>query len=240
MESFNMIDDRSDPTSPSPWRRQRYSILTKIVTLGVGAMTLATSAFAQSALDHLACYAVKDPLRKGTSTVTLTNAGVTQSCTIGSRAQLGCLATEPSDVVPAPPGGGPAPGNVGDFLCYKLSCPKPFPPGAQMTDGFGGTRVVRFKAALFLCAPATRGTEMGSSTTTTTLASGPCDFNSDSRSCEGTCGNGGHCSAVTSGGACECRTTSCGDASTPECNGFCNPGQACTFDITGCRCLNIP
>jgi len=44
--------------------------------------------------DHLACYVVKDPVRKGKSTLTLTNAGVTQSCTIGSRAQLGCLETQ--------------------------------------------------------------------------------------------------------------------------------------------------
>src|SRR5207245_1614866 len=75
---------------------------------------------------------------------------------------------------------------------------------------------------------------------TLTLAPGPCDFNSDTRRCEGTCGNGGHCSAVTSGGACECRTTACGDADAPECNGFCDPGQACTFYFTECKCLDIP
>ena len=57
----------------------------------VGLMMLVTSALAQPASDHLACYLVKDPVRKGTSTVTITNAGVTQSCTIASRAQLGLL-----------------------------------------------------------------------------------------------------------------------------------------------------
>ena len=135
----------------------------------------------------------------------------------------------------------PDAGNVGQFLCYKLFCPKPFPPAAEMTDEFGGTRVVRFRAAQFLCAPATRSTETtGSTTTSTTLAPSSCDFNSDERRCEGTCGNGGHCSAITSGGACECRTTPCGDADAPECNGFCGAGEACTFDLTGCRCLNIP
>ena len=210
------------------------------ITVLVGAMTLATSAFAQSSSDHLACYSVKDPVRKGKSTLTLTNAGVTQTCTIGSRAQLGCLETQATDILPTPPGGGPTPGNVGNFLCYKLVCPKPLPPAGQMTDQFSGTRVVTFKAAQFLCAPTTRGTETIVSTTTTTLAAGACDFNSDSRRCEGTCGNGGHCSAVTSGGACECRTTPCGDADAPECNGFCGAGQSCTFDLTGCRCLNIP
>ena len=206
----------------------------------VGVMTFATFAFAQQASDHLACYLVKDSAPKGKSSLTVTNAGVTQSCTIGSRAQLGCLETQTSDIVPAPTGGGPAPGNVGDFLCYKLFCPKPFPPAAQMTDQFKGTRVITFKAALFLCAPATRGATTGS-TTTTTLPLGPCDFNSDARRCEGSCGGGGHCAAVTSGGACECRTTACGDADAPDCNGFCDPGQSCTLDLTGgCTCLNIP
>jgi hypothetical protein len=105
-----------------------------------------------------------------------------------------------------------------------------------MTDQFSGMRVVKFKAAQFLCAPATRGAEVGP-TTTTTLAPGPCDFNSNSRRCEGTCGNGGHCSAVTSGGACECRTTACGDASAPECDGFCSAGKSCTFDLRAAAAL---
>ena len=209
-----------------PMTRPAHRSRITAVAIAVGAMTLATSTLAQPASDHLACYLVKDPVHKGMSTVTIMSAGVTQSCTVASRAQLGCLETQTPD--------------VGDFLCHRLVCPKPFPPAAQMTDQFGGTRVVRFRAAQFLCAPATRGPATTGSTTTTTLASGPCNFNSDSRRCEGTCGDGGHCSAVTSGGACECRTTACGDASAPECNGFCNPGQACTFDITGCSCLNIP
>ena len=130
-----MTDDRSKTASLSPWWRQSVILVTIAgFTLGVGAMMLATSTFAQPASDHLACYLVKDPMRKGTSTVTITNAGVTQSCTIASRAQLGCLETQASNVVPAPPGAGPEPGNVGDFLCHRLVCPKPFPPAAEMTD----------------------------------------------------------------------------------------------------------
>ena len=101
-----MTDDRSKTASLSPWWRHfvpmptaggtapmtpdetpgpisRHRILTKVVTLGVGAMTLATWAFAQPASDHLACYLVKDSARKGKSTLTLTNAAVTQSRTIG-------------------------------------------------------------------------------------------------------------------------------------------------------------
>src|SRR5262245_15146490 len=140
-------------------------IIPGIVAL-VGALAVATSTFAQPASDHLACYFVKDPVRKGSSTLTLTNAGVTQTCTIGSRAQLACPETQTSAVVPPPPGGGPAPGNVGDFLCYRLVCPKPFPPAAQMADSFSGGRVLKFKAAQYLCAAATRSTETSVSTTT--------------------------------------------------------------------------
>jgi hypothetical protein len=87
---------------------------------------------------------------------------------------------------------------------------------------------------------ATTTTTVASGTTTTTLTSGPCNFNSSTRSCEGTCSAGGHCSAVASGGACECRTTACGDASAPECNGFCAPDEACIFLVTGCKCEGIP
>ena len=208
----------------------------------VGAMALGGSALAQSASDDLACYRVTDSVRKGKISLTLTNAGVTQSCTMNARARFGCLATSTSHVIPPPPGGGPTPGNVGDFLCYQLSCPKPFPPTAQMTDDLGGKRILKFRRGTYLCAAAARGPELtGATTTTTTLAPGPCDFNSNSRRCEGTCGNGGHCSAVTSGGACECRTTACGDASAPQCNGFCtNPGDSCTFNLTGCSCISIP
>jgi len=76
--------------------------------------------------------------------------------------------------------------------------------------------------------------------TTTTIPAGPCDFDSSSRRCTGRCGNGGHCSAVASGGACECRKTSCGDADAPECNGFCARDEACLFTLTGCSCVGIP
>ena len=207
----------------------------------VGALALGATALAQPASDHLACYHVTDSVPKGTVSVTLTNAGVTQSCSMNARARFGCLETQTSHVVPTPPGGGPAPTNVGDFLCYRVFCPKPFPPAAQMTDELGGKRVVTFRRGTYLCAAATLGPQTVTSTTTTTLPAGPCNFNSNDQRCEGTCAGGGHCSAVTSGGACECRSTACGDASTPECRGFCtDPSESCTFNLTGCSCVRIP
>jgi len=206
----------------------------------LGAVALAAPGLAQTG-DNVACYTVRDSAKRGAFTLTVTNAGVTQSCRVTVPARLGCLATQVSNVVPTPPGDGPSPGATADLLCYLLVCPRPFPPAVQMTDGLGGQRVVRFKRSQLLCAPAIRGPATSvSSTTTTTTPPGPCDFNSSDRKCEGTCGNGGHCSAVASGGACECRTTACGDASSPSCDGFCTPDAACLFTVTGCSCVSIP
>src|SRR5882724_7204534 len=158
----------------------------------LGAATLAAPALGQTD-DHVACYKVKDRAKRDVFTLTVTNAGVTQSCRV------------------------------------------------TVPEGFGGQRVVNFKRAQLLCAPATRGpATIVSSTTTTTVPSGPCDFNSSDRKCEGTCGDSGHCSAVASGGACECRTTPCGDADSPSCDGFCAPDEACIFTVTDCSCVSIP
>ena len=57
----------------------------------LGAVTLAASALGQTG-DHVACYKVKDRAKRGAFTVTVTNAGVTQSCRLTVPARLGCLA----------------------------------------------------------------------------------------------------------------------------------------------------
>src|SRR6266566_4980754 len=59
--------------------------------------------------------------------------------------------------------------------------------------------------------------------------------------CQGECGAGGVCSAAASSGSCECRTTPCGQADAPTCDGFCtDPAKACVFNLTGCSCVRIP
>jgi hypothetical protein len=209
----------------------------------LGVVTLAVPAPAQTG--GVACYHVRDHARHRAFTLTVTNAGVTQSCRVKVPARLGCLGIQTSGVAPAPPGA-PSPGAGGDLLCYQIRCPRPFPPAAEKTDEFGGQRVIDFRRAQLLCVPTTNPpptttTSPGTgvpSTTTTTVAPRSCEFN-DGR-CEGTCGNGGHCSAVVSGGACECRTTPCGDADSPSCEGFCARDEACVFDLSGCRCVSIP
>ena len=193
-----------------------------------------------------ACYKVNDPAPRRTFTMTVTNAGVTQTCKVRSPARAGCLGTQVSSIVPAPPGGSST-GAARDVLCYRLRCPRPFPAAAQRDDELGGRRIVKFRRAMLLCAPTaddsspSTTTTLGigiSTTTTTTVAPRQCEF--DDGHCVGTCGNGGRCSAVASGGACECRRTACGDADAPSCAGFCERDEACVFDLTGCRCVSIP
>jgi len=193
----------------------------------------------------VACYVVKDHARHQAFRLTVTSGGITQSCRLKVPARLGCLGTQISGITPAPPGG-PSTGATGDTLCYQLRCPRPFPPAMQRTDEFGGQRVVNFRRNQLLCMPTsdvsttttTTPQTGGPSTTTTTQAQRACEF-SDGR-CVGTCGNGGHCSVVASGGACECRTTPCGNADAPACRGFCARDEFCIFDLTGCRCVSIP
>ena len=214
------------------------------VVVLLGMTVFAPRALAQSAAT--ACYKVKDLAPRRVFTVTVTNAGVTQTCRARSPARLGCLASQVSGITPAPPAG-PASGTSGDLLCYRTKCPKPFPAAAQKADELGGQRIISFKRALMLCMPAggdanqTTTTTAGPgapSTTTTTAAPRACEF--EDGQCVGTCGNGGRCSVVVSGGACECQRTSCGDADAPSCEGFCEPDEACVFDLTGCRCVSIP
>src|SRR5213078_2442323 len=76
-------------------------------------------------------------------------------------------------------------------------------------------------------------------TTTTTRPPQPCRFTDGQ--CQGQCGAGGVCSAAASSGSCECRTTPCGQADAPTCDGFCtDPSKACVFNLTGCSCVRIP
>lgn len=205
----------------------------KLVPILVLGAALVPPAAAQTG-GGVACYQVKDRATPRSATVNVTSAGVVQSCRAHSPARLACVGADGASA-------------GGAFLCYRLHCPRTFRSPTSMTADLGGQRVVTFKGAQLLCEPA-QVQPGGSSTTsttvapmtTTTVASGSCEFDDSSRTCTGTCGGGGHCSAVVSGGACECRTTACGDASSPSCNGYCARDQACIFDITGCSCVSIP
>jgi len=81
----------------------------------------------------------------------------------------------------------------------------------------------------------------GSTTTTIQATSMGCEFRDGK--CTGSCAPGSRCGAAVGTGSCACRSTSCGDADTPQCNGACaSASQACIFDpiAFSCHCANIP
>ncbi len=217
------------------------------LALAFGAATLSAPAFAQPTLNHLACYRVKDPAAKGKFSATVGNAAVSSTCIMKTPAKFGCFESEASAFSPTPPGTAISAGAARNFLCYQARCPKPFPADTQMTDELGGQRVVRFRGTAVVCSPVTRGqvtfqptTTTVAGATTTTIPGTNCHFDSSNHTCAGNCGAGSACAAVASGSDCECRSTPCGNADQPTCDGFCRPDETCIFELTGCKCASIP
>src|SRR5262245_66625958 len=126
--------------------------------------------------DHLKCYKIKDSATKATYTADLGGLAPEPGCQVKVPGKLLCVETAKTNVSPAPPGvpDGPA---AGQFLCYKVKCPKGVPPVVTLADQFGTHTVTPTKAQL-LCAPAqgaapttTTTTAPASTTTTTSPAS---------------------------------------------------------------------
>jgi hypothetical protein len=208
----------------------------------LGALALAVPALAQTQ-NHLTCFKARDSAPRAKYSLTLTTDAGPLACKVKVPAKLACLETAKSNVSPTPPGGGPT-GAVGSFLCYQLKCQRGSAFSADMEDQFG-RRTVNFRGTQLLCAPAnrtslSRGPAPAPTTTTTTLGpTGQCTFTNDR--CEGSCPGGGRCGTAVSSTSCECRSTACGDASAPGCNGFCTTqGEACIFSVTGCSCVRVP
>ena len=210
-------------------------------------VALSLPAFAQPMGDHVTCYKVKDSAGKAKYDATLATDAGSQDCLVRAPAKYACVPTTKSNVTPTPPGGGPVTSAAGSFLCYRVKCRQPA-GSSNVTDQFG-QRVVTFRKAKYLCTPAdvpppavgvTTTTTSGTGETTTTLpAQDDCTF--EDGQCAGTCAIGGsRCGSAVGDGSCECRDTPCGDADTPECNGFCEPDEACVFDLSGCSCVNVP
>src|SRR2546426_615822 len=88
----------------------------------LGALALAAPAAAQPALDHLACFKVKDHTGPATYSFSLTNAAGTQNCVAKLPAKFACFESAESNVVPTPPGGGPSPAPaLGDRKSTRLN-----------------------------------------------------------------------------------------------------------------------
>jgi len=201
---------------------------------------LSLPAYGQPVGDHVACYKVKDSAGRTKYNVTLSSDSGTQDCLVRIPAKYACLPTTKSNVTPTPPGGGPVTSAAGSFLCYRLKCPQPS-GSSNVSDQFG-QRVITFRKARYLCTPADvppPSAGSGVTTTTTLPAEDNCEFQDGE--CRGTCAtSGSRCGSAVGDGSCECRDVSCGDADSPECNGFCAPDEACIFDLGGCSCVDVP
>lgn len=223
------------------------------IALSVALLTTAVLPVAArpQTMDHMTCFAVKDSAPRAKYQATLTTDAGPQSCIVRAPAKFACVPTVKTNVVPAPPGGGPSGSTAGAFLCYRTKCPKTS-TSENVQDQFGN-RVVLLKAARYLCAPAnvaapapglpasSTTTLGGGATTTSTTLAGQNDCTFSNGKCTGSCGPGMRCGAAVGSASCECRAVQCGDADTPQCNGACpEAGQACVFDLTGCSCVRIP
>ena len=169
--------------------------------------------------DHLKCYAVKDPQAKAVYTATLNGLTPESGCRISVPAKVLCTEAVKSGVTPTPPGGGPSGTPAGQFLCYKVKCPKTTLPTVAGVDQFGARTVTVSKATL-LCAPFATTT-----TTTTTLPTCANGGIACGASC-GTCGNG-LCQAAAGS---SCTGVNCTDTQPVCIAGSSITFQACTMD----------
>src|SRR5215470_10384635 len=128
---------------------------------------LVGTALAQTARDHLACFRVTDSAPKAKYRATFTTAAGDQTCVVKTPAKVACVEASKSDVSPTPPGGGPSGSAAGSFLCYQAKCPKPA-ASTNAQDQFG-QRLITFRGAKLVCAPAAVAAPApGAPTTTTT------------------------------------------------------------------------
>jgi hypothetical protein len=212
--------------------------------------------------DHLKCYPVKDALLSGVPkpvksyTADLGGLVPEPGCEIKMPAKYLCVETIKANVHPTPPGPAAGP-SAGQFLCYKVKCPKATLPRVLANDQFG-LHDVTPKTPKLVCAPVittvvttTTSSVPGSSSTVTTTSSCPpaTAFYCGGADCSGgggtpgcpqfpgptpLCPSGLTCTA-TGATSCECTGESipCGDPrlSGGLCNfcrlGTCPPGMTC-------------
>jgi hypothetical protein len=114
----------------------------------------------RAAGDHLECYRMRDSAARTRYTADLNGLAAEPGCVIKIPGQLLCVATTKTNVTPNPTGGGGT-GPAGQFVCYKVKCPKGVLAPVAVSDQFG-SRAVQPGTAKILCAP------IATSTTTTT------------------------------------------------------------------------
>jgi hypothetical protein len=198
--------------------------------VAAGLFLLPAGAARAVGLDHLQCYRITDPVKlKAVVDLDSPQLGIAQGCRV-SRAKWFCVPagkTVQEANVPILPVNGEQQSD--DRVCYKVKCPKPFPPDQQVTDQFG-SRVLERLVPSILCTPAHKGPP---TTTTTTMP--PCGIigQEPEQTCGGACPAGERCAfEFGPGGNPDCRcypddVTLCGETAFPSCGGVCLDGRAC-------------
>jgi hypothetical protein len=238
----------------------RTIVPTRLMLLaGFACLVTTGSAVRAQVPDHLKCYKIRDTVTKVRYTANLGGLVPENGCQIRMPGKLLCTAATKTSVSPAPPGGGPSGTNAGQFVCYKIKCPKGTLPGVPVHDQFGN-RTVTPSVARMLCAPyqpapstttsttvhATTSTTIGVTTTTTPGATTTTTAGATTTTTAGatTTTTAGATTTTTTAGATTTTTTAGATTTTtlptvecgltaPACNGPCaDPGQVCSLVFT--------
>jgi hypothetical protein len=220
--------------------------LARGVLLGVSACLLASPASAQLH-DHLKCYKVKDAA-SFSATVDLQPANLTfeadAGCTIKVRSREVCFPVEKDLLTTTSPQLDIHGADLTNaYLCYKIRCPETtLPPTLQMSDQFGTHGLSGLRTST-VCTPAIVGTPPVTTTTTSTLPTGPIRQCIDATppNCDGTCNNYNF-ACKEDAGACICAYVDVfggcpmlgGGA--PNCWGSCEGSQTCIEVSGACQC----
>jgi len=115
--------------------------------------------------DHLQCHKVKDANKFKAAIVSLTVEQAAfqmpDDCSIKGKARRFCVPAEKNVV---DPGDAPVPAGLplstdaaGDYVCYKMKCPKASIADTLVTDQFGERNLANVKSAQEICVPAVKG-----------------------------------------------------------------------------------
>ena len=241
----------------------RYLTRVSSTSVVVMALAFASSARAQPApsFDHLQCFEIRDPMpRDDGATVDLVPEHgapfqVAAGCKVRFPAKYFCTDVSKENVQPSPPGTGGG-SSLGEYFCYRLSCPRATAPARGSTiavgDQFGERVITLAKRSPLLCVPAARSfpptatpsvTPMPTDTPTPAIA--PCAQVFNFPFCAGGCPPSQICVAVpdTFGNLCGCRPASaaCEIGDSPTCGGACRFLDAvCVSDGESCTCKRSP
>jgi hypothetical protein len=202
----------------------------KLLTLAIVLVSWALGASASPAAtpDHLRCYKVRDSAPRASYSADVSGLVPAETgCTIKVPGLLLCIDVTKANVRPTPPVGGSALA-AGQFLCYKVKCPRAALPAIDWNDQFGARSVTPLMSRL-ICAPALPVAT--TSTTTTSIPSSPCV--TETAPCTGACSTG-VCGIHCGPGDLVCFSNGAGS---------CDTGVACTSDATcapGKVCISSP